>query len=114
MSYTTANEEGPSWMNRLPRISSQSKSMSKMSDTDLEDIKMEDLHRGRFHLLAFQELSLDGKRKKIRANQMFGVHLSYLGEGRSPNGTDTDQEALSASLLSRHSLATKAKTHLQP
>ncbi|KFY42791.1 hypothetical protein V494_02238, partial [Pseudogymnoascus sp. VKM F-4513 (FW-928)] len=46
MSYTTANEEGPSWMNRLPRISSQSKSMSKMSDTDLEDIKMEDLPPG--------------------------------------------------------------------
>ncbi len=29
MSYTTAHEDGPGWMNRLPRISSQSKSMSK-------------------------------------------------------------------------------------
>ncbi|MCJ1298960.1 hypothetical protein MMC08_001751 [Hypocenomyce scalaris] len=29
MSYTQANEEGPSWMNRLPRIQSTSKSMSK-------------------------------------------------------------------------------------
>lgn len=29
MSYTMANEDGPSWMNRLPRISSTSKSMSK-------------------------------------------------------------------------------------
>lgn len=46
MSYTTANEEGPSWMNRLPRISSQSKSMSKMSDTDMEDVKLEDLPPG--------------------------------------------------------------------
>jgi Na(+)/H(+) antiporter len=46
MSYTTAGEDGPSWMNRLPRISSQSKSMSKMSDTDLEEIKMEDLPPG--------------------------------------------------------------------
>lgn len=34
MSFTTANEDGPSWMNRLPRIASQSKSMSKMSDAD--------------------------------------------------------------------------------
>ncbi|KAI9718095.1 MAG: hypothetical protein M1812_004353 [Candelaria pacifica] len=37
MSYTQANEEGPSWMNRLPRISSQAKgSMStrKPDDTD--------------------------------------------------------------------------------
>lgn len=39
MSFTTANEEGPSWMNRLPRIASQSKSMSKMSDTDGGDEK---------------------------------------------------------------------------
>lgn len=29
MSYTQANEEGPSWMNRLPRIQSTGKSMSK-------------------------------------------------------------------------------------
>lgn len=32
MSYTQANEEGPSWMNRLPRIASTSKSMSKTKD----------------------------------------------------------------------------------
>ena len=35
MSYTQANEEGPSWMNRLPRIQSQSKgsmSFSKQED----------------------------------------------------------------------------------
>jgi sodium/hydrogen antiporter len=37
MSYTQANEDGPSWMSRLPRIASQSKSMSKQStDTDVE------------------------------------------------------------------------------
>ena len=29
MSYTQANEDGPSWMNRLPRIQSTSRSMSK-------------------------------------------------------------------------------------
>ena len=32
MSYTQANEEGPSWMNRLPRIASTSKTMSKSKD----------------------------------------------------------------------------------
>lgn len=36
MSYTTANEDGPSWMNRLPRIQSQSKSMAKSQDSDYE------------------------------------------------------------------------------
>lgn len=46
MSYTKANEEGASWMNRLPRIASQSKSQSKMSDTDMEDLNAEDLPPG--------------------------------------------------------------------
>ena len=32
MSYTQANEDGPSWMNRLPRIQSTSKLMSKSKD----------------------------------------------------------------------------------
>ncbi|KAL3423252.1 sodium/hydrogen antiporter nha1 [Phlyctema vagabunda] len=50
MSYTTGGEEGPSWMNRLPRISSQSRSMSKANgegvDTDGEDLKLEDVPPG--------------------------------------------------------------------
>lgn len=41
MSYTAAPEDGPSWMNRLPRISSVSKSQAKsMSDTDQDEMKM--------------------------------------------------------------------------
>lgn len=40
MSYTTAAEDGPTWMNRLPRISSQSKSQARtMSDTEYDDVK---------------------------------------------------------------------------
>ncbi|KAI1172185.1 alkali metal cation/H+ antiporter Nha1 C terminus-domain-containing protein [Nemania sp. FL0916] len=38
MSYTTA-DDGPAWMNRLPRISSQSKTQRTMSDTDFDDLK---------------------------------------------------------------------------
>ncbi|KAI3337205.1 alkali metal cation/H+ antiporter Nha1 C terminus-domain-containing protein [Xylariaceae sp. AK1471] len=40
MSYTSATEDGPAWMSRLPRISSQSRSQARtMSDTDYEDLK---------------------------------------------------------------------------
>ncbi|KAI0393995.1 alkali metal cation/H+ antiporter Nha1 C terminus-domain-containing protein [Xylariaceae sp. FL0594] len=40
MSYTTATEDGPAWMSRLPRISSQSRSQARtMSDTDYDDLK---------------------------------------------------------------------------
>ncbi len=47
MSYTTGHEDGPSWMNRLPRISSQSRSQARtMSDTDLDDLKLPDFPPG--------------------------------------------------------------------
>ncbi|OIW33546.1 hypothetical protein CONLIGDRAFT_569083 [Coniochaeta ligniaria NRRL 30616] len=47
MSYTTAPEDGPSWMNRLPRISSMSRSQAKnMSDTDLDEMKLPEFPPG--------------------------------------------------------------------
>ncbi|KAL8371389.1 hypothetical protein RB595_001277 [Gaeumannomyces hyphopodioides] len=47
MSYTAAPEDGPSWMNRLPRITSQSRSQARtMSDTELDDTKLPDLPPG--------------------------------------------------------------------
>ncbi|TAQ89625.1 hypothetical protein B7494_g2054 [Chlorociboria aeruginascens] len=48
MSYTTAHEDGPGWINRLPRITSVSRSQAKTigSETDAEDVKLEDLPPG--------------------------------------------------------------------
>ncbi|KAI1630551.1 alkali metal cation/H+ antiporter Nha1 C terminus-domain-containing protein [Biscogniauxia mediterranea] len=47
MSYTTSPEDGPAWMSRLPRISSQSRSQARtMSDTDFEDVKLPDIPPG--------------------------------------------------------------------
>ncbi|AEO57904.1 hypothetical protein MYCTH_2304645 [Thermothelomyces thermophilus ATCC 42464] len=47
MSYTQANEDGPHWMNRLPRISSQSRSQARtMSDTDAEELKLPEFPPG--------------------------------------------------------------------
>ncbi|KAI2465937.1 alkali metal cation/H+ antiporter Nha1 C terminus-domain-containing protein [Annulohypoxylon bovei var. microspora] len=47
MSFTTAPEDGPAWMSRLPRISSQSRSQARtMSDTDFEEIKSPDFPPG--------------------------------------------------------------------
>ncbi|KAK0736817.1 alkali metal cation/H+ antiporter Nha1 C terminus-domain-containing protein [Apiosordaria backusii] len=41
MSYTQANEDGPTWMSRLPRITSMSRSQARtMSDTEGEELKM--------------------------------------------------------------------------
>ncbi|KAK3374997.1 alkali metal cation/H+ antiporter Nha1 C terminus-domain-containing protein [Podospora didyma] len=46
MSYTQAGEDGPSWMNRLPRISSQSRSQARTTDTDVEELKLPDFPPG--------------------------------------------------------------------
>ncbi|PHH60257.1 hypothetical protein CDD81_1916 [Ophiocordyceps australis] len=47
MSYTAAPDEGPSWMNRLPRISSQSRSQAKtMSEASFDDLKEPELPPG--------------------------------------------------------------------
>ncbi|KAK8022590.1 sodium/hydrogen antiporter nha1 [Apiospora rasikravindrae] len=47
MSYTAAPEDGPSWMNRLPRISSQSRSQARtMSDTEGDDMKLPEFPPG--------------------------------------------------------------------
>lgn len=47
MSYTQANEDGPSWMNRLPRITSVSRSQARtMSDTEAEELKMPEVPPG--------------------------------------------------------------------
>ncbi|KAK3399134.1 alkali metal cation/H+ antiporter Nha1 C terminus-domain-containing protein [Sordaria brevicollis] len=46
MSYTQANEDGPSWMNRLPRITSVSRSQARtMSDTE-DEMKMPEFPPG--------------------------------------------------------------------
>lgn len=37
MSYTQGLDDGPSWMNRLPRITSMSRSQGKMSETSLDE-----------------------------------------------------------------------------
>ncbi|KAK4123834.1 hypothetical protein N657DRAFT_690491 [Parathielavia appendiculata] len=47
MSYTQANEDGPTWMNRLPRISSQSRSQARtMSDTEVDEMKLPEFPPG--------------------------------------------------------------------
>ncbi|CAD6439918.1 4bbe78bc-c5d4-4d69-adf4-9b10c8f61686 [Sclerotinia trifoliorum] len=48
MSYTQAGDDGPTWMNRLPRISSISRSQAKTagSETDGEDLTMDEIPPG--------------------------------------------------------------------
>jgi len=80
MSYTTAPEDGPSWMNRLPRIASTSKSQAKtMSDTDLDEMKLPDFPPGTLppiglpgHFLRRQKEDEKGSRQNSRASSVVG------------------------------------------
>lgn len=93
MSYTTAHEDGPSWMNRLPRIASQSKSMSKMSDTDIDELKMDDFPPGSLPPVGVQGAFLR-RQKEEEDGKVSGRSSSNVGrrrkksrwEGRGPGG----------------------------
>ncbi|KXH25182.1 sodium/hydrogen antiporter [Colletotrichum simmondsii] len=74
MSYTTAPEDGPTWMNRLPRISSQSRSQARtMSDTEGEELKMPEFPPGTLPPVGFPGAFLrrqkdeDGTKSRARS-----------------------------------------------
>jgi len=77
LSYTAALEDGPSWMNRLPRISSQSKSQARtMSDTEGEELKMPEMPPGTLPPVGIPRNFL--RRQKEEASSRNGSRASSL------------------------------------
>lgn len=84
MSYTTAPEDGPSWMNRLPRISSQSKSQARtMSDTDGEELKMPDYPPGTLPPIGFPGQFLRRVKEEDQPGRQGSRSSSLVGRRRS-------------------------------
>lgn len=84
MSYTTAPEDGPSWMNRLPRISSQSKSQARtMSDTDGEELKMPDYPPGTLPPIGFPGNFLRRVKEEDQPSRQGSRASSLVGRRRS-------------------------------
>jgi Na(+)/H(+) antiporter len=119
ISFTQANEDGPTWMNRLPRISSMSRSQGKgMSDTEGEDLRMPELPPGTMPPLGLphnflrrqkEEEAGGGSRPQSRASSLLARRRKKkwddgIGPGgpvsqsaimptrRSTNLTDRDRE----------------------
>lgn len=89
MSYTTAPEDGPTWMNRLPRISSQSKSQAKtMSDTDGEDLKMPDYPPGTLPPLGYPGNFLRRQKEEDQSNKQGSRASSLSGRRRKKKWDD--------------------------
>ncbi|ROW14944.1 hypothetical protein VPNG_03364 [Cytospora leucostoma] len=84
MSYTTAPEDGPSWMNRLPRISSQSKSQARtMSDTDGEELKMPDYPPGTLPPIGYPGQFLRRVKEEDQPNRQGSRASSIVSRRRS-------------------------------
>ncbi|KAK3938361.1 Na(+)/H(+) antiporter [Diplogelasinospora grovesii] len=89
MSYTTANEEGPSWMNRLPRISSQSRSQARtMSDTDVDDLKMPEFPPGTLPPIGLPGQFLRRVKEDENASRQGSRASSRAGRHRKPKKWD--------------------------
>ncbi|KAF5515830.1 Na(+)/H(+) antiporter [Colletotrichum siamense] len=94
MSYTTAPEDGPTWMNRLPRISSQSRSQARtMSDTDGDDLKMPDFPPGTLPPVGFpgaflrrQKEGEDGSKNRGRSTSRSRRKSKKWEDGLGPGG----------------------------
>lgn len=96
MSYTTGGEDGPNWMNRLPRISSQSRSMSKSNgegvDTDHEDLKMVNIPPGSLPPIGMPKEFLrrqkeeDSGKSGSRASSIIPRRRKKKWDGNGPGG----------------------------
>ncbi|KAH6636353.1 alkali metal cation/H+ antiporter Nha1 C terminus-domain-containing protein [Chaetomium tenue] len=87
MSYTQANEDGQHWMNRLPRISSQSRSQARtMSDTDGDELKLPEFPPGTLPPVGFPGNFL--RRVKEDDNSRHGSRSSSLAARRRKSKWD--------------------------
>lgn len=90
MSYTTAPEDGPSWMNRLPRISSVSRSQAKsMSDTDLDEMKSPEYPPGTLPPIGLPGNFLRRQREDEKGHARQDSRASSVGRRRKAKRWDS-------------------------
>jgi Na(+)/H(+) antiporter len=89
LSYTQDNERGPAWMNRLPRITSQSRSMSRMDSSDLEVDEKLDVPPGELPPIGIPKLHLRRQREDEYEKKPMS-RSSSLGRSRRRRRKDKD------------------------
>jgi sodium/hydrogen antiporter len=116
MSYTAAPDDGPSWMNRLPRISSQSRSQARtMSDTDMDDYKAPDVPPGALlpigipgHFLRRQKDGENASKHGSRASSLVGRRKRKKWDDGIGPGGPVSQSAIFPQSRTASELATMA------
>ncbi|KAL2424616.1 Na(+)/H(+) antiporter [Exophiala dermatitidis] len=81
LSYTQDNEKGPAWMNRLPRISSQSRSMARMDSSELDTDDKLDVPPGQLPPVGIPKLHLRRQREDEYEKRP-GSRSSSMGRSR--------------------------------
>ena len=90
MSYTTAHEEGPGWMNRLPRITSISRSQARSvtSETDVDELKMEGLPPGSLPPIGLPREFLRRQKEEDAPSRHGSRNSSIIGRRRKKKWDD--------------------------
>ncbi|EXJ94556.1 hypothetical protein A1O1_02952 [Capronia coronata CBS 617.96] len=91
LSYTQDNEKGPAWMSRLPRISSQSRSMARMDSSELEAEEKLDIPPGELPPVGIPKLHLRRQREDEYEKKP-GSRSSSLGRSRRRKRQTRDLE----------------------
>lgn len=104
LSYTQDNEKGPAWMNRLPRITSQSRSMSRMDSSDLEVDEKLDIPPGELPPIGIPKLHLRRQREDEYEKRP-SSRSSSLGRTRRRKRRDKDVEERLGGPISQSAIA---------
>ncbi|KIW60153.1 sodium/hydrogen antiporter [Exophiala xenobiotica] len=81
LSYTQDNDKGPAWMNRLPRITSQSRSMSRTYSSEFETDEKLDVPPGELPPIGIPKLHLRRQREDEYERKP-GSRSSSVGRSR--------------------------------
>jgi Na(+)/H(+) antiporter len=104
LSYTQDNEKGPAWMTRLPRITSQSRSMSRMSSSDIDENEKLDIPPGELPPVGIPKLHLRRQREDEYEKKP-GPRSSSAGRARRRRRRDKDSDTRLGGPISQSAIA---------
>ncbi|KEF55517.1 CPA1 family monovalent cation:H+ antiporter [Exophiala aquamarina CBS 119918] len=104
LSYTQDNEKGPAWMTRLPRITSQSRSMSRMSGSDIDENEKLEIPPGELPPVGIPKLHLRRQREDEYEKKP-GPRSSSTGRARRRRRRDKDSDTRLGGPISQSAIA---------
>ncbi|KAJ9602897.1 Na+/H+ antiporter [Cladophialophora chaetospira] len=104
LSYTQDNEKGPLWMNRLPRITSQSRSMARVDSSELEGDEKLNIPPGELPPIGIPKLHLRRQREEEYEKKPLQRSSSH-GRSRRRRKKDKEREQRLGGPISQSAIA---------